>query len=38
MFIDASITRHVMIRAGRFKLYHTMARHCCTATVSIRIL
>jgi len=32
MFIDASITHHVMIRVGRFKLYHTMARHCCTAT------
>ena len=36
MFIDASITLHVMIRAGRFKLYHTIARHCCTATVATR--
>jgi len=23
-----------MICAGRFKLYHTIARHCCTATTT----
>ena len=27
-----------MIRAGRFKLYHTIARHCCTATQPLSVV